>query len=146
MKKRIFSWGLMLSLLITLLPVRVLAAGGTCNGSHDGWTALTADTTSLSGNYYLSDHVTASGNITVSGTATLCINGKVLDLNGHNITVGSGGSLTICDCQTTDTEGYLDENGLWQQGSAGESCTLEGGVITGGKATLGAPFWWRAAP
>ena len=49
-EKRMLSWGLMLSLLITLLPVRVLAAGGTCNGSHDGWTALSAGTTILSGN------------------------------------------------------------------------------------------------
>ena len=138
MKKRMLSWGLMLSLLITLLPVRVLAAGGTCNGSHSsGWTALTAGTTSLSGNCYLSDHVTASSSITISGTATLCLKGKVLDLNGHNITVGSGASLTICDCQATATEGCLDETGLWQQGSGGEGCTLDGGVITGGKATLG---------
>lgn len=137
MKKRMLSWGLMLSLLITLLPVRVLAAGGTCNGSHSGWTALSAGTTSLSGNCYLSDHATASGSITISGAATLCLNGKVLDLNGYNITVGSGGSLTICDCQTTATEGCLDETGLWQQGSGGESCLLEGGVITGGQATLG---------
>ena len=133
MKKRMLSWGLMLSLLITLLPVQVLAAGGTCNGSHSGYTALSADTTSLSGNCYLSDHVTASGSITISSAATLCLNGKVLDLNGYNITVGSGGSLTICDCQTTATEGYLDETGLWQQGSGGESCLLEGGVITGGE-------------
>lgn len=139
MKKRMLSWGLMLSLLITLLPARVLAAGGTCNGSHSGWTELNGTVSSLNNNrYYLSSEtVTASGNITISTNVTLCLKGKVLNLNGHNITVGSGGSLTICDCQTTATEGYLDENSLWQQGSGGESCTLEGGVITGGKATLG---------
>lgn len=68
-----------------MLSVTALAAGE--HDSHsDGWTELTADTTTLSGgSYYLSDDVVYTGaeSITVSGEVILCLNGQELNLNGR---------------------------------------------------------------
>lgn len=67
-----------------LLPATALASDHCGHG--DGWTALKATITILSvGNYYLFDDVTypGTGLIYVSGTVTLCLNGKVLDLGGR---------------------------------------------------------------
>ena len=137
MKKRILGWALIFSLLLALLPAAALAAGETCNGTHSGWTALEANIASLSGRYYLSDNVTAGGSITVSSTATLCLNGKVMDLNEHNITVTSGGSLTICDCNARTEHRFTENsNGLWVLDETGSE-TVAGGVITGGRAENG---------
>ena len=81
-----------------MLPVTALAAGE--HDSHsDGWTELTADTTTISGgSYYLSDDVVYTGaeSITVSGEVILCLNDHKLDLKGRRISVGSGASLTLC--------------------------------------------------
>ena len=89
------------------------------------------------GNYYLKHSVTATGDITISGTVNLCLNGRTLDLDGHHFIVNSGGSLTICDCGS----GGTITDGLAQQGGAvlvdGGSLTLHSGSITGNTASGG---------
>ncbi len=136
-----------------MLPVTALAAGE--HDSHsNGWTELTADTTTLSGgSYYLSGDVEYTGieSITVSGEVILCLNGQKLDLKGQHISVGSGASLTLCDCSTggvlTGGSGgsgggvYVDKGGTFTLTSgniAGNTAAAGGGVYVdeGGTFTM----------
>ena len=125
-----------------MLPVTALAAGE--HDSHsNGWTELTADTTTLSGgSYYLSGDVEYTGieSITVSGEVILCLNGQKLDLKGQHISVGSGASLTLCDCSTVGvlTGGSdSDENGGGVYVDKGGTFTLTSGNIAGNTAAAG---------
>ena len=140
--QRISAFLLCLALLVGLLPVTALAAGK--HDSHsNSWTALTVNTikedgTLDPGQYYLSENVnyTGSNSIMITGTVTLCLSGHVLDLGGENITI-DGGALTLCDCTSDTTQGYLGSDGLWHAGSStddtGSQRDLTGGVITGGQ-------------
>ena len=94
MKKHVLSWGLILSLVLTMLPVSVQAA----EHNHSGWTALSGNIATLSnGNYYLDGNLNGDNPVRVTGTVTLCLNGCTLEM-GDTITVGSGAVLTLCDC------------------------------------------------
>ena len=55
------------------------------------------------GSYYLTRAVTLSQPITVIGDVNLCLNGNTIKCNDGSspFQVSNGGSLTICDCQTT---------------------------------------------
>lgn len=140
MKKRIVSLLCVLALCLGLLPVTALAAGE--HDSHsNGWTELTADTTTLSGgSYYLSGDVEYTGieSITVSGEVILCLNGQKLDLKGQHISVGSGASLTLCDCSTGGvlTGGSGSKGGGVYVGGGG-TFTMTGGSIAGNTAESG---------
>lgn len=139
MKKRFLSLLCVLALCLGLLPVTALAAGEH-DGHSNGWTELTADTTTLSGgSYYLSGDVeyTGTASITVSGEVILCLNGHKLDLNGHHISVGSGASLTLYDCSTGGvlTGGSGDTGGGVYVG--GGTFTMTGGSIAGNTANAG---------
>ena len=135
MKKRLFSIFCALVLCLALLPGMAMpASAANCDGTHsDGWTALTAAGGDLSsGKYYLSGDVTATGVITINGNVTLCLNGHVLDLNGHYINVSSGATLTLCDCDDSTTHKFtVGEDGLWTLNANGDK-EVTGGVITGG--------------
>ena len=139
MKKRIVSLLCVLALCLGLLPTTALAAGE--HDSHsNGWTELTADTTTLSGgSYYLSGDVEYTGieSITVRGEVILCLNGQKLDLKGQHISVGSGASLTLCDCST----GGVLTGGSGSKGGGvyvgGGTFTMTGGSIAGNTAESG---------
>ena len=114
--------------------------------THSGWSELTADTATLTGgnNYYLSSNVDLTTDLTVSGTVTLCLNGYMLTGTGSSsvITVKSGATLTLCDCNGSENTHYytVDENtGLYEFGGVTTKTegtkALEGGVITGGAGT-----------
>lgn len=123
-----------------MLPVTALAAGE--HDSHsDGWTELTAGTTTLSGgSYYLSGDVEYTGteSITVSGEVILCLNGQKLDLKGQHISVGSGASFTLCDCSTGGVlTGGSGSNGGGVYVGGGGTFTLTGGNIAGNTANAG---------
>ena len=125
-----------------MLSVTALAAGE--HDSHsNGWTELTADTTTISGgSYYLSGDVEYTGteSMTVSGEVILCLNGQKLDLKGQHISVGSGASLTLCDCSTVGvlTGGSdSDENGGGVYVDEGGTFTLTSGSIAGNTAAAG---------
>ena len=140
MKKRLLSLTLIAALCLSLLPVTALAAEE--HDSHsNSWTELTADTTILSdGSYYLSGDVEYSGteSITVSGEVILCLNGHKLDLNKQHISVGSGASLTLCDCSTGGvlTGGSGSKGGGVYVGGGG-TFTMTGGSIAGNTAESG---------
>ena len=126
MKKRILSIVLSIVMLVSLLPTTALAQAtyghpghscGDCshieNDPHktvlsSKWTEWD-DGTSLptnAGNYYLTTDITLSEGHTFFSEVTIC-------LNGHSITVGSGGNilvgipagknLTITDCSDSDS-------------------------------------------
>lgn len=124
--------------LSNALPATALAAGE--HDSHsNGWTELTADTTLSGGSYYLSGDVEYSGTeITVSGEVILCLNGHKLDLNKQHISVGSGASLTLCDCSTGGvlTGGSGSKGGGVYVGGGG-TFTMTGGSIAGNTAESG---------
>lgn len=143
---RLAAAALSLSLLLTALVVAALALPATAlaAGEHDshsnGWTELTADTTTLSGgSYYLSGDVVYSGTeITVSGEVILCLNGHKLDLNKQHLSVGSGASLTLCDCSTGGVlTGGSDIHGGGVYVGGGGTFTMTGGNITGNTADAG---------
>ncbi len=127
-----------LLILLLLLPVTALAAGE--HDSHsNNWMEFTAGTTTLSGgSYYLSGDVEYSGTeITVSGKVILCLNGHKLNLNKQHISVGSGASLTLCDCST----GGVLTGGSGSKGGGvyvgGGTFTMTGGSIAGNTAESG---------
>ncbi len=139
MKKRLFSIFCALVLCLALLPGMAMPASAAGHADHSSWTALTADKLSeelnhnlSTGSYYLSGDVTASGVITINGEVTLCLNGRVLNLNGYYISVS--GSLTLCDCNSTNqTHRFtVGEGGLWKLNETDGTETITGGVITGG--------------
>lgn len=146
-RNRLVAAALSLSLLLTALVVAALALPVTAlaAGEHDshsnGWTEFTADTITLSGgSYYLSGDVEYSGtrSITVSGEVILCLNGQELDLKGQHISVGSGASLTLCDCSTGGVlTGGSDIHGGGVYVGGGGTFTMTGGNITGNTADAG---------
>ena len=138
--KRFLSLLCVLALCLGLLPVTALAAGE--HDSHsNGWTEFTAGTTTLSGgSYYLSGDVEYSGteSITVSGEVILCLNDHKLDLKGQHISVGSGASLTLCDCSTGGVlTGGSGSNGGGVYVGGGGTFTMTGGSIAGNTANAG---------
>lgn len=140
MGKKLLSLCMALALCLGLLPATALAAGE--HDSHsNGWTELTADTTTLSGGcYYLSGGVEYTGakSITVSGEVILCLNGHKLDLKGQHISVGSGASLTLCDCSTGGVlTGGSGSNGGGVYVDGGGTFTMTGGNIAGNTANAG---------
>lgn len=146
MKKRI--WNKVISILTAILLVVGLVPNTTITalaaGEHDShsnnWTEFTAGTTTLSGgSYYLSSDVVYSGTgITVRGEVILCLNGHKLNLNKQHISVGSGASLTLCDCSTGGvlTGGSGSKGGGVYVGGGG-TFTMTGGSIASNTAESG---------
>lgn len=167
MRKRMLSWGLILSLLLTMLPVSAMAAesgepeaeptetiytlspdtemhsantltstGTAEHGTHSGWTPLSGTISSNSfyqdGNYCLNGNRTTYSDITINYDVTLCLNGHTLDMKTDTLTVSSGATLTICDCQSggtiTGTESYINLNVISVEGG---TLNLESGTISG---------------
>lgn len=146
-RNRLVAAALSLSLLLTALVVAALALPVTAlaAGEHDshsnGWTELTAGTTTLSGgSYYLSGDVEYTGaeSITVSGEVILCLNGHKLGLNKQHISVGSDASLTLCDCSTGGVlTGGSGSKGGGVYVAGGGAFTMTGGSIAGNTAESG---------
>ena len=140
LKRTIASLFVAALLCLVALPATALAVGE--HDSHsNGWTEFTTDTITLSGgSYYLSGDVEYSGteSITVSGEVILCLNGHKLDLNKQHISVGSGASLTLCDCSTGGVlTGGSDIHGGGVYVGGGGTFTMTGGNITGNTADAG---------
>ena len=134
MAKRLFSWVLVLALVLSMIPAITLGISAEDSldkhTSHDGWTEWT-DKTKLptaAGQYYLSVDV----DLTAVWEAP---NGVHLCLNGHDITqktanqrvlnVNAGRTISVYDCAAGyDAEGnYL------------------GGKLSGGSRANGSAVW-----
>ena len=140
MKKRILSILLMCCMVLTLLPVQVLAADYTVGEDTSvsaralagtAGTKLKADNIATyianglgDGVYTLAEDVTISGTLRVTGEATVDLNGHVLRYDetaepGSIFRVTSGSTLTLTDSRPAETH---------------EDAKLPaGGIITGGK-------------
>lgn len=129
--RKYISLLLALCIVMSLLPAAALAAGADDDhGEHSDWTALTnLGGTLTGGSYYLTGNLNASsGQISVTGTVNLCLNGHTLNLNEKSLCVDSG-SFTLCDCKGSGkiTGGkYLPGVIVY-----GGTFTMNGGTITG---------------
>ena len=87
----------------------------------------------------LKQDIAISDTLTVNRAVTLDLSGFVLQRTGEGsvIKVEQGGELTIAD-SGKDTAHKFDQNtaGLWELNSNGSE-TVNGGIITGGKAQKG---------
>ena len=136
--KRIASLLLAVCMVWGLLPqLRLPARAAEEHNGHTGWTQLNGTISNNSfyqnGNYYLTCDVTTNGSITIGYNVTLCLNGHTLNIGQNTtLTVSSGATLTICDCQSggtiTGTESY---SGLNVISVTGGTLNLESGTISG---------------
>lgn len=102
------------------------------HANHEGWTELTVShsgTSLASGNYYLKDDVELSNSITVGKgeEVTLCLNGNTLSKSG-GMTIKVKGTLTICDCSTTEEGTIPDKNAVYMESG---TLNLLGGMLGG---------------
>lgn len=91
----------------------------------------------------LKQDIDISDTLTVNRAVTLDLNGVVLQRTGEGsvIKVGQGGNLTIVDSGKDTAHKFAQPNGglsagLWELNSNGSE-TVNGGIITGGKAQKG---------
>lgn len=90
----------------------------------------------------LKQDIVISDTLTVSRAVTLDLNGFVLQRTGEGsvIKVEQDGNLTIADSNKNTAHKFAQNtNGLWElvDGSSTSSKTVNGGIITGGKAQNG---------
>ena len=90
----------------------------------------------------LEKDIDISDALTVNRAVKLDLNGFVLRMTGEGsvIKVEQGGNLTIADSNTATPHKFAQNtNGLWElvDGSSTSSKTVNGGIITGGKAQKG---------
>lgn len=112
------------------------------HGAALTWTAVsTADelksAATNGGSVYLANDITLSEDLTTDDSVdfNLCLNGHVLNLDGHVIKVMSRGDGTkktnLCDCQNTAHK-FKVEDGKWVLDEEHGTEAVQGGVITGG--------------
>lgn len=118
------------------------SSAGDCNNGHSGMTGtINASDLSTGGNYYLTDDVTLTSEITIGSgvTVTLCLNGnKIIAAEGSHtriFKINSGGTLTICDCigSGTITGGSANKGGGVYIHNGG-FFTMKGGTISNNEA------------
>ena len=117
------------------------------NRSGEAEVSTAADLTSALGDSNISkitleQDIPISDTLTVNRAVTLDLNGLVLRMTGNDsvIKVEQGGELTIADSDTNKAHKFAQNtNGLWElvDDSSTTSKTVNGGIITGGKAQKG---------
>lgn len=117
------------------------------NRSGEAEVSTAADLTSALGDSNISkitleQDIPISDTLTVNRAVTLDLNGFVLQRTGEGsvIKVEQGGELTIADSNKNTAHKFAQNtNGLWElvDGSSTSSKTVNGGIITGGKAQKG---------
>lgn len=153
-RKRIYTALLCTCFLFSTASVPVLAAETeqeemTTLSSRSGEAEVStaADLTSALGDstkdtVKLTADIIIDTTLTVNRAVTLDLNGFVLRMTGEDsvIKVGQGGNLTIADSDTNKAHKFAQPNGgLWVLVSddSATSKTVNGGIITGGKAKKG---------
>ena len=97
------------------------------NPAWQQWSTPSGYYTLTGGSYYLTGTVTLSQPITITGDVNFCLNGNTIKRSDGSspFQVTDGGSLTICDCQTT---GQLT-GGIT---ATGGHISIYGGTLSGG--------------
>lgn len=146
MKKKLFSLLLSLVMMVTMMPGMTMVSFAS-DHTHNNITfeAINdeAELASLfaagESGYLANDIVLSTENLTVASgdTVNLCLNGKVIRLEGHEFYVDPGATLNLYDCKSTAKHmfEYFDDpmSYEWEpvDNVASADCTLSGGVIFG---------------
>ena len=112
------------------------------------WTAInSADELKYgmqAGNYYLNNDIELTKQWPINNSIVLCLNGHSIKMNTNDtaISVGAGGTFTLCDCKGNGTithgkqaDGTTTYTGTGVSVSSGGKFNMYGGTITGN--TLG---------
>ncbi len=108
--------------------------------SHANWETIEETGGSLNeSSYFLDRDISLSQDLIISGAieVTLCLNGNVLQGTGKGsvITIDSGATLNICDCQ----DGSTSVTNTFGEGE--NQTTYNSGVITGGGSQKGGALY-----
>ena len=135
MKRRFVSILMALVMALSLLPAQALAEDNTV-------TELNKNNISNglgNGTYKLTEDVTITNTLTITGNTTLDLNNRVLQMTGSGsvFKIESTGRLTLEDNAATKTQKYFDRNdttGLWswRTDNSTSAYSVSGGIITGG--------------
>ncbi len=146
MRRRILAGLLAMMLVLSLLPVGVVAeevpqAKATAHTEHSGWTAWEngSELPTAEGNYYLATDValTTTTRIITNQAVTICLSGHKIEgpsSDGGVFRLENGAVVTICDCTA-----HTDENGNYVAGQLLPRCSAAGGIASLGGST-GATF------
>lgn len=146
MKKRMLAGLMALILVLSLLPVGVVAEEvslekTTTHTDHSGWTAWEkgSELPTTEGNYYLTADValTTTARIVTAQAVTICLSGHKIEgptSGGGVFRLENGAVVTICDCTA-----HTDENGNYVAGQLLPRCSAAGGIASLGGDT-GATF------
>lgn len=118
-----------------------VCVGSACTDSNHTnveWTEWTGTTTlPAEGTYYLSDDVSLSSTIELTGDLTLCLNGHTISGSVTKFNVTNGHTLNICDCSAGESgklTGATDDSAVIVNGG---TFNLYGGEISENKIATG---------
>ena len=111
--------------------VQFRAAAGSHSHDDINFTAWNSNNSlpDTAGNYYLTEeNVTLSSNwIVPNGEINLCLNGKTISINGHQIIVNTGSSLNLYDCQ--EGSGKISGSPSSPSSSSTQIIFINGGLL-----------------
>ena len=144
MKRRFISTLMALVMALSLLPAQALAEDNTVTELNKNNISNYVTNGLGNGTYKLTEDVTITTTLTITGDTTLDLNNHVLQMtgNGSVFKIESTGRLTLEDNAATKTQKYFDRNdttGLWswRTDNSTSAYSVSGGVITGGSAHQG---------
>ena len=139
MKRRFVSILMALVMALSLLPAQALAEDNTVTELNKSNISNYVTNGLGNGTYKLTEDVTITNTLTITGNTTLDLNNCVLKMTGSGsvFKIENGGHLTLTDTAATKTPKYFDRNdttGLWswRTDNSTSAYSVSGGVITGG--------------
>ena len=139
MKRRFISILMALVMALSLLPAQALAEDNTVTELNKSNISNYVTNGLENGTYKLTEDVTITTTLTITGDTTLDLNNHVLKMTGSGsvFKIESTGHLTLTDTAATKTPKYFDRNdttGLWswRTDNSTSAYSVSGGVITGG--------------
>ncbi|MBO5279043.1 MAG: N-acetylmuramoyl-L-alanine amidase family protein [Lachnospiraceae bacterium] len=136
-KRKVIAWMFTFVMVLIMTPSTAFANAGNGTEQHTHGTEWNTDNAlpTAEGNYYLTTDITLSSTWEVTtGTVNLCLNGHVIKANGNIrlISISSGATLNIYECQTTEHKFISSKEGAWKLDETLGDRTIQGGVLTGG--------------
>ncbi len=103
--------------------------------SHDNGVTVyhpltTTSGVALTGNYYLTDNITATNSVSPTGEFNLCLNGHTLDLGTKYFYVSNGDTVNVYDCQEDGEITGSYGNYTVQIGDANSTFILNSGKVS----------------
>lgn len=135
MKRRFVSILMALVMALSLLPAQALADDNTVTELNKNNISNYVTNGLGNGTYKLTEDVTITGTLTITGDTTLDLNNRVLQMTNNSgvFKIENGGHLTIKDSNPTAVHKFIpDNNGLWVLDEQNGTKTVSGGIITGG--------------